>query len=333
MPPGCHGPGPASGRLRQFRIVDQGAVGRQGDRHCVSVVLAAGDDLVELPGDRIRHDDVMLRHQVAVILQGLDRGRRVDQDLPGGGIEVAAAVAAQEWREATQHRRTLPPPDAQAVAVRRLRGRQRRGQEVLPIARGRGKTGLGQQRLLVIQDAGGHAVRNAQQLALVAGQVPHRRQEVVPVEVGMAVRVRGQQPGVIRHMRRQPPREGRGPLDDVDVRRARIQLRLQPRAQRVDGQQGEIDLDAGFLLEGRRDLLHQAPVPGAIVADKDQFVGLALGSRDGGGGERAQGSGQKAAAMQLGHGNSGGRTPASQRAMAGACCATRPWTARAGPLC
>ena len=61
---------------------------------------------------------------------------------------------------------------------------------------------------------------------------------------------------------------------------AGIQLRLQPRAQRVDRQQREIDLDAVQLLERRRHLLDQAPVPRPVVADEHQLVGLALRQRE-----------------------------------------------------
>ena len=60
-------PRPLARGLRQLRIVDQRAVRRQRDRHRVTVVLAARDDLIELPGDGIRNDDFMFRHQVAVI--------------------------------------------------------------------------------------------------------------------------------------------------------------------------------------------------------------------------------------------------------------------------
>ena len=54
---------------------------------------------------------------------------------------------------------------------------------------------------------------------------------------------------------------------------------FKPRAPGIDRQQGEVDFDAGLLLEFRRHFLHQGPVPGTIVADINQLFRLALRQR------------------------------------------------------
>ena len=127
-------PGPVAGGLREFGVVEEGAIRRQGDRHRVTIALAASDAFVELPGDGVGHDDFVSRHQVAVILQGLNGFVVVDKDLPGLGIEIFAAEAAQEWGKPTDDRGSLAPPDAKCVSLRWFVGGQTSGQEFVPVA-------------------------------------------------------------------------------------------------------------------------------------------------------------------------------------------------------
>src|SRR5260370_28312349 len=90
-------------------------------------------------------------------------------------------------------------------------------------------------------------------------------------------------------MRRHPTRHLNRQEREVDARRFRTELGLQPRPPGIHRQQGELDLDAGLLLEGRRNLLDQGALPRSLVlADEDKLFRLALGpSRSGRGGKHA----------------------------------------------
>ncbi len=57
-----------------------------------------------------------------------------------------------------------------------------------------------------------------------------------------------------------------------------FELGPQAGAQGIVGQQVVLDLDARLLLEGGTDLVHQHAVPGAVVADEDELLGLRLGA-------------------------------------------------------
>ncbi len=165
-----------------------------------------------------------------------------------------------------------------------------RAQELVPVLRRLGEAGIGQQRLLVVQDARRHAVRNAEQLALIARHVADRRQEVVPVEIGM--------PG-----RRCWPAASRGPPCAARASRRygavhwMMSMPTEPefssafsRALSASiGSSVKSTLMPVCFLERRCDFLDQAPVPRAVVADEHQLVGLAgcasakLGIASGGG--------------------------------------------------
>src|ERR1019366_5287936 len=137
------------GGFGQFGVVDQRSIWRQSERHRVTIVLAAGDDFIELPGDGIRDHDFVFRHQVAVIFQRLHGFVVVDQDLPDFGIEILAAVAARERGKATKDGGSLPAPDAKTVPFRWLRGGFAGGQEFVPVLRRLGDPGRREQRLLI----------------------------------------------------------------------------------------------------------------------------------------------------------------------------------------
>src|SRR6185437_12067 len=120
------------------------------------------------------------------------------------------------------------------------------------------------------------AVGDACQLAVVTCRLFRAGQKVVPVEIGMLLVDLFEQFLVILHVRLDPPCHADRELHDVDAAASGAEFGTQPRAPGIDRQQGEVDLDAGGFLEGRRHLLHHAPVPGAVVADIDQLFRFAL---------------------------------------------------------
>ena len=117
-----------------------------------------------------------------------------------------------------------------------------------------------------MHDTGGDAVGNADQLAVVGCGPLGAPQEITPVEVGMP----------LGDLRRDPAGHADRPLHHINAAAAGAEFGAQPGAPGIDGQEGEIDLDAGLLFEFRCDLLHHGPMPRAVVADIDQLFRLAL---------------------------------------------------------
>ena len=86
-------------------------------------------------------------------------------------------------------------------------------------------------------------------------------EEVVPGEARIARHDLGHHLVVVQQMRRHPTSHLNRQYREVDAGRSRTELGLQPRPPGIHRQQGELDLDAGLLLEGGRHLLDQGTLP------------------------------------------------------------------------
>src|ERR1019366_4040593 len=179
-------------------------------------------------------------------------------------------------RETTVHRWALAAIEAKTVAIRGIVERDRGLAQFLECLREFGDSGLIQQIFLIMHDAGRDAVWDTDRFAFVGRGLLAAGQKVVPVPVRFLRHDLRRDFLMIIEMIDQEARHANRPLHDIDTAGPGIQFGFQARVPRINRQQSEIDLDAGFLLERRSDFFHQRPVPGAIVSDIHQLIRFVL---------------------------------------------------------